>query len=136
MFSTSLVAQTVKNLPEMQKSWVWSLGGKDSLEQGMATRLSTLAWNPMVRGAWRATVHGVSESQTEWLSVWEWLSHFHTHVIVNLDTMLQQISRTYSSDLAETWCILGNSSSIYSYPQPLVTTILLSDAMHVTILDF
>ena len=50
--------------------------------------------------------------------------------------MLQQISRTYSSDLAETWCILGNSSSIYSYPQSLVTTILLSDAMHVTILDF
>ena len=44
----------------------------------------------MVRGAWRAIVHGVSES------------HFHTHVIVNLDTMLQQISRTYSSGLAET----------------------------------
>ena len=40
----SLVAQTVKNLPAMQKTWVQSLGGEDPLEKGMATHSSILAW--------------------------------------------------------------------------------------------
>ena len=39
--------------------------GKNPLEKGMVTHFSILAWRiPMVRGAWRATVHGVAESQT------------------------------------------------------------------------
>ena len=51
----SLVAQMVKNLPAMQEAWVWSLGWEDSLEKGMATHSSILAWeNSMDRGAWRA----------------------------------------------------------------------------------
>ena len=29
----SLVAQTVRNLPAMQETWVWSLGGEDPLEK-------------------------------------------------------------------------------------------------------
>ena len=41
---TSLVAQTVKNLPAMQKASVQSLGLKDPLEKGMATHPSVLAW--------------------------------------------------------------------------------------------
>ena len=40
----SLVAQTVKNLPAMQETWVRSLGWEDPLEKGMATRSSILAW--------------------------------------------------------------------------------------------
>ena len=39
-----LVAQTVKNLPRMQKTWVQSLGREDPLEEGMATPSSILAW--------------------------------------------------------------------------------------------
>ena len=39
-----LVAQMVKNPPAMQETWVLSLGGEDSLEEGMATRYSILAW--------------------------------------------------------------------------------------------
>ena len=58
----------VKNLPalqEPQEAQVQSLGKEDPLEKEMATRSSTLAWRiPMDRGAWRATVHGVAESQT------------------------------------------------------------------------
>ena len=34
----------VKNLPAMQEIWVWSLGWEDTLEKGMETRSSTLAW--------------------------------------------------------------------------------------------
>ena len=48
----SLVAQTVKNPPTMQETWVWSLGWEDPLEEGMATHSSILVWRiPMDRGA-------------------------------------------------------------------------------------
>ena len=39
-----LVAQTVKNLPAMQETWVQSLDREDPLEKGMATQSSILAW--------------------------------------------------------------------------------------------
>ena len=39
-FKVSLVAQTVKNLPAMQETWGW----EDSLEKGMVTHSSILAW--------------------------------------------------------------------------------------------
>ena len=38
------MAQTVKNLPAMQETWVQSLGQEDPLEKGMATHSSILAW--------------------------------------------------------------------------------------------
>ena len=58
----SLLAQLVKNPPAMREAWVQSLGCEDPLEEGMATHSSILAWRiPMNRGAWRATVHGVTE---------------------------------------------------------------------------
>ena len=40
----SLVAQTVKNLPAMKKTWVRSLGREDPLEKGIANHSSILAW--------------------------------------------------------------------------------------------
>ena len=39
-----LVAQTVKNLPAMKETWVWSLGWEDSPGEGTATHSSILAW--------------------------------------------------------------------------------------------
>ena len=41
---SSLVAQSVKNLPSMQKTQVQSLGREDALEKRMATHSSFLAW--------------------------------------------------------------------------------------------
>ena len=35
---------TVKNPPAMKETWVRSLGWEDSLEEGMATQCSILAW--------------------------------------------------------------------------------------------
>ena len=56
----------VKNLPAMQETWVSSLGWEDPLEEGMATHSTILAWRiPVDRGAWQATVHGVSKSWTQ-----------------------------------------------------------------------
>ena len=61
----SPVAQMVKNQPAMWETWVQSLGWEDPLEKGMATHSSILAWRiPMDRGAWWATVHGVTKSWT------------------------------------------------------------------------
>ena len=60
----SLVVQMVKNPPAMQENWVQSLGWEGSLEEDMATHSSILAWRiPMDRGAWWATVHGVTKGQ-------------------------------------------------------------------------
>ena len=38
------MAQTVKNLPAMQETWVRSLGREDPLENERATHSSILAW--------------------------------------------------------------------------------------------
>ena len=38
------MAQTVKNLPEMQETQVGSMGQKEPLEKGMATHSSILVW--------------------------------------------------------------------------------------------
>ena len=70
--SVFLVAQTVKNPPAMQQTWVPSLGWGDPLEEGLATHYSNiLVWRiPMDRGARRATVHAVAElDTTEQLSI-------------------------------------------------------------------
>ena len=62
---TSYNAQTVKNTPAASETWVPSLRWDDPLEEGMATHSSILAWRiPMDSGAWQATVHGVTKSQT------------------------------------------------------------------------
>ena len=69
------MAQMVKNPPAMQETWVQSLGQEDSLEKGMATHSSILAWR----------IHG--QRSLEGYSLWglkepdmtEQLTHTHTH---------------------------------------------------------
>ena len=57
------VAQ-MKNLPAMQKILVPSLGWKDFPGEGNGYPLQySCLENPMDRGAWWATVHGVTKSQ-------------------------------------------------------------------------
>ena len=38
------MAQAVKNLPAMQKTWIQSLGQENSLEKRLATHSSIIAW--------------------------------------------------------------------------------------------
>ena len=62
----SLVTQIVKNPPATRKTWVQSLGWKVPLEEGVATHSSIFAWRILRdRGAWWATFHGVTKSQTQ-----------------------------------------------------------------------
>ena len=51
-------------MQEMQETWVQSLCWEDTLEKKMAIDSSVL-WNPMDRGTWWATVHGVAKSWTQ-----------------------------------------------------------------------
>ena len=65
---SSLVAHRVRNLPATQETWVRSLGREDTLEKGMATYSSILAW----RISWTeepGELHSVAElDMTEWLT--------------------------------------------------------------------
>ena len=59
------MAQTVKNLPAVQETWVQSLGWEDPLEESMATHSSAVVWKiHMDGGVSQDTVHGVSKIRT------------------------------------------------------------------------
>ena len=60
------MAQRLKRLPAVQKTWVQSLGRDGPLEKenGNPVQYSCLE-NPMDGGAWWATVHGVAKSWTQ-----------------------------------------------------------------------
>ena len=64
---TSLVAQTVKSLPTMQETQVWSLGWEDPLVKEMATHSSILAWkNPMMEEPGRLQSMGSQRVRYDW----------------------------------------------------------------------
>ena len=66
MTLASLVAKTVKRLPAMRETQVWSQGQEDPLEKEMATHSSTLAWKiPWTEEPGKLLVHGVTKSRTQ-----------------------------------------------------------------------
>ena len=80
VFGASLVAQMVKNLPAMRKTWVRSLGWDDPLEEGMAVHSSVLAWRipgtgkpgglPSMGLQPRSSVHGILQARIlEWVAM-------------------------------------------------------------------
>ena len=61
----SLVAQLVQNPPAMRETWVPSLAWEDPPGEGNGNPLQhSCLENSMDRGAWQATVHGVTKSRT------------------------------------------------------------------------
>ena len=62
----------------MQETQVQFLGPEDTLEKGLVPHSSMLAWRILMdRGTWRATVHGVTKSDTTELTH----THTHTHTL-------------------------------------------------------
>ena len=58
------MAQRVKNLPDMQETWVQSLGWEDPLDMGMDTHSSILAWGiPCTEKPGELQDRGVTKSQ-------------------------------------------------------------------------
>ena len=62
----SLVTRTVKRLPTMQVTWVWSLGQEDPLEKERAIHSSIHAW----KIPWTEEPGGISQMETSTLSVY------------------------------------------------------------------
>ena len=61
IFRASLIAQSVKNLPSMQETWVRFLSREDSPGEGNGNPFQySCMENSMDRGAWQATAHGVT----------------------------------------------------------------------------
>ena len=59
------MAQTAKNLPEMQETQLESLGREDPLEEGIATHSGILAWRiPWTEEPGRLQSMGLQESDT------------------------------------------------------------------------
>ena len=85
LVGASLVAQMVKNLPATWEIWVWSLGWEDPLEKEMITHSYSCLENSMDRGAWWATAHGVSKSQTR-------LKWFSTHACLTASCVSSLVS--------------------------------------------
>ena len=68
IYGAFLVAQTVKNLPAVQETWVQSLGREDPPEKGMATHSSILAWRiSRTEGPAEHVPHNMSLMQWELL---------------------------------------------------------------------
>ena len=70
----------VKNLPEMQETWVQSLGWEDPLEKGMATHSSILALKiPWTEELGRLQSKGLQISGHEWVTNTSVCAHTHRH---------------------------------------------------------
>ena len=92
-------------MKETQEIQVPSLRWEDPLEVGMATHSSILAQrNPMERGAWRATVHGVAKSQTQVTLApelaWVLVSRWHYFWQIFYPCSLSQAHRANDSGIA------------------------------------
>ena len=95
---------------------VRSLAREDPLEEGVATHSSTLAWRiPMDRGAWQATVYGVTKSQSR-------LKQISTHAgcmyrqrlgpLVRILVLLQDINRLLLETSGACACMSDILSSV------------------------
>ena len=100
------MTQTVKNLPAMWETWVWSLGWEDPLKEGMATHSSILALNtPWTEEPGRLQSMGVTKS-------WTWLSneHMHAHVQTYARTCANVCTLTYTHIHTHTHVVLSSQS--------------------------
>ena len=121
-YRLSLVAQTVKCLPTMRETWVWSLGQEDPLEKEMATHSSNLAWKiPWVwvnSGSWwwtgRPGVLWFMGSQRvghDWVIELNWtelLQHTHKNWNVSAFTKQKVMCCSSNSCVSECSCSLGS----------------------------
>ena len=65
----SLVAQMVKYLPAMWETLVWTLDQEYSLEKGMASHSSILAWRiPWTEGPFRLQSMGLQRVRHDWVT--------------------------------------------------------------------
>ena len=95
----SLVAQLVKNPPEMQETLVQPLGQEDALEEGMATHSSILAWRiPRTEEPARLQSMLLQRVRHDWAT-----KHTHTHTeCLCRASLVAQIVKNLPA-MQETW---------------------------------
>ena len=71
---SSLVAQSIKNMPAIQETQVQFLGREDTLEKEMATHSSILAW----RTLWTEKRGGLQSMESQESDTTEQLNHHHS----------------------------------------------------------
>ena len=75
------VVQIVKNLPTMQETWVQSLGQEHTLEKGMVTHSSILAWRiPWTEKPGRLQSMESQRAGHDWVCMHTY-THTHTHKV-------------------------------------------------------
>ena len=91
----SLVAQTVKRLPTMWETWVWSLGRAYPLEKEMTTYSHTLAWKiPWMEEPGRQQSMGSQRVRHDWATslVDMWYGAFFWILICHLYIFFDEAS--------------------------------------------
>ena len=84
---------------------VWSLGWEDPLEEGFGNSFQySCLENPMDRGAWRATVHGIAKSRT-------WLKQLNAHTRRDNTHHHYKLDWTFDSLVAQHLLFLPNNHS-------------------------
>ena len=99
------MAQTVKNLPSIQETWVRSLGREDPLGKGMATHVSILAR----RIPWKEELEGLKSMGSQSQDVTEVTV---CPCIMMLETGIQEVSVS-----EDTWLVRNCSPSPLLPPQ-------------------
>ena len=91
----SLVAQLVKNPPEVWETWVWSLGWEDPLEKGKATHSSILACS----------------------IPWSHKEFFFSNLLLTLWMHFRYLSLQLSMQLSPLFCMTLQTFTQYSFLQ-------------------
>ena len=110
----------IKNPPamqELQEMQVRSMGQEDPLEEGMATHSSILAGgrNLMDRGAWQATVHGVTKSRTQ-LSTYTVKLMWLLFSLSPVQSESHQMTEVLVMMLQLTCCVTFDKSALFVEP--------------------
>ena len=84
-----LVAQTVKNLPAMKETWIWSLGQEDPLKKVMATHSIFLPRESHGQRSLMGYRHGVTKSQTRLsdtftMFCWSWFASILLRIFASI----------------------------------------------------
>ena len=97
-----------QSMQETQETWVWSLGGEDSLEEEMATHSLRIPW----RGAWWDIVHGVTKSWTRLSNLaCTWMIYLQMYIFLlqNQESHCERLKATLFSNPAS-WIVLFEHS--------------------------
>ena len=115
MTQASLVAQTVKRLPAMRETRVWSLGWEDPLEKEIATHSSILAWKiPWTEEPGRLQSMGSQRVRHDWATSLHliWLSRHFPEPGLNPDLHFPNVL-TWTNDSITLWNGHNNNHTLF-----------------------